>query len=112
MKLMFCTERVSFQFYIQSAIYYLPVNAGIVVNTPEGVLKARAILLMCSADLPARAILMNIKRWNGAYGCLYCESSGSVLPGDHLHRCIIGYCTVTLCTWPSMTLLVKEAIHL
>ena len=49
---------------------------------------ARAIPLLCSVDLPARAILLNMKQWNGVQGCLYCESTGTVLPGDHLHRYI------------------------
>lgn len=37
-------------------------------------------------DLPARAILLNMKQWNGQHGCLYCESPGSTVPGNHLHR--------------------------
>ena len=35
-----------------------------------GRLTARAILLMCSVDLPLRAILLNMKQWYGAHGCL------------------------------------------
>ena len=27
-----------------------------------------------------------MKQWNGKNGCLYCESPGTTLPGDHLHR--------------------------
>ena len=37
---------------------------------------ARAILLQCSADLPARAAIVNMKQFNGICGCLYCESKG------------------------------------
>lgn len=45
-----------------------------------------AILLRDSFDLPARAMATNMKQWNGAYGCLYCEDSGTTVGGDHLHR--------------------------
>ena len=47
---------------------------------------SRAILLTCSVDLPARAMLTNMKQWNGAYGCLYCEEKGTTIGCDHLHR--------------------------
>ena len=46
----------------------------------------RAILLQCSVDLPARAVVMNMKQFNGEFGCLYCEAEGRTPPGDHLHR--------------------------
>jgi hypothetical protein len=59
---------------------------GVVVHTPVGTHTARAIIINCSVDLPARAILLNMKQWNGKYGCLYCESPGTTLNGDHLHR--------------------------
>ena len=59
---------------------------GVPVQTPDGALIARAILLCCSFDLPARAIALNMKQWNGAYGCLYCEDMGTTIGGDHLHR--------------------------
>lgn len=47
---------------------------------------AGAILLLCSVDLPARAIVTNMKQWNGLHGCLYCEDQGVILGTDHLHR--------------------------
>ena len=59
---------------------------GVEVATPDGNTQARVILLNCSVDLPARSMLMNMKQWNGAFGCLYCEAQGTVLDGDHLHR--------------------------
>ena len=46
----------------------------------------RAILLTCSVDLPARAMITNMKQWNGANGCLYCEEEGTTIGCDHLHR--------------------------
>ena len=59
---------------------------GIVVDTPAGVMVCRAILLNCSVDLPARAMITNMKQWNGENGCLYCEDTGTTIGSDHLHR--------------------------
>jgi len=56
------------------------------VQTPAGKMKCHAMLLQCSVDLPARALVLNSKQFNGKYGCLYCESTGETPPGDHLHR--------------------------
>ena len=56
------------------------------MQTPDGPMNAGVILINCSLDLPARAIVLNTKQWNGAFGCLYCEDQGTVLDGDHLHR--------------------------
>lgn len=39
-----------------------------------------------SADLPARALIANMKRFNSRYGCLFCENPGTTLPGKPLHR--------------------------
>ena len=47
---------------------------------------ARAILLSYSVDLPARAMISNMKQWNGAYDYLYCEELGTTVGGDQLHR--------------------------
>lgn len=59
---------------------------GVAVNTPAGDMTSRAILLNASVDLPARAMISNMKQWNGAHGCLYCEDQGTTVGGDHLHR--------------------------
>ena len=44
------------------------------------------MLLLSSVDLPARALLMNMKQYNGKFGCLYCEDPGVTLPNNSLHR--------------------------
>ena len=56
------------------------------MDTPIGAMRARAMLLLGSVDLPARAILLNMKHFNGMYGCLYCHHPGETEPGNHLHR--------------------------
>ncbi len=58
------------------------LSIGVSVQTPAGPLIARAILIASSFDLPARAIVTNMK----LHGCLYCEDLGTTVGGDHLHR--------------------------
>lgn len=64
----------------------LMLLTGIEVHTSDGDVTCHAILLQVSADLPARACIANMKQFNGAFGCLYCESRGSTAPGNSLHR--------------------------
>lgn len=59
---------------------------GIQVSTPSGEHTAHAILLKCSADLPARSSITNMKNFNGLYGCLYCTNPGTTDPSAPLHR--------------------------
>lgn len=56
------------------------------VNTPHGETTSKAMLLMCSVDLHARASVMNMKLFNGKYACAYCEDEGMPRPTSHLHR--------------------------
>lgn len=46
---------------------------GFAVYTLHGPVIAKARLLMCTLDLPAKAIVMNMKQFNGKRGCTYCE---------------------------------------
>ena len=46
---------------------------------------AHAILLLCTVDLQAQAPLINMKQYNGAYACNFCETMG-VPRANHLHR--------------------------
>ena len=62
------------------------VLVGIVVNTPVGEVTARAKLLMFVADLPARALVLNMKQYNGKFGCAHCEDEGQTRATSHLHR--------------------------
>ena len=57
------------------------------MRTPDGlnhVVKAR--LLLSSVDLPARAVVLNMKQFNGEFGCCYCEDRGVPRPTSALHR--------------------------
>lgn len=43
-------------------------------------------LVAVTLDLPARAMVMNMKQYNGKFGCCYCEDEGSNPPGQATHR--------------------------
>ena len=59
---------------------------GFSVTAPSSEITCKVRLLMCSADLPARASVLNMKKFNGAYGCSQCEDKGQPRASSHLHR--------------------------
>lgn len=65
-------------------MFLLPL--GITVNTPSGLLCAHAIMILAVPDLPARAIVMNMKHFNGKFACCRCEDEGETESGKPLHR--------------------------
>ncbi len=62
------------------------IYTGIDVDTPQGPMKAHAVLLISCVDLPAQAKLLNMKQYNGKYGCHVCEDEGVPRPGAHMQR--------------------------
>lgn len=46
------------------------------MSTPDGPHQCRAMLLLCSVDLPARALVSNMKLFNGEYSCCTCKDKG------------------------------------
>lgn len=64
----------------------IPSLLGIEVVTPLGTVMARALLLTVAVDLPARALVMSMKLFNGKYSCVYCEQEGVTEGSNHLHR--------------------------
>lgn len=62
------------------------VYIGVEIQTATGTVCARAMLLIASFDLPARALVMNMKQFNGKNACLYCEQEGTTEHGRSLHR--------------------------
>ena len=83
---------------------------GIQVEVPSGVMQTRAVLLMCSADLPAKASLTNMKQFNGAYGCTNCEDEGEPRASSHLQRNWPYKAASTLRTHTKMLKCAKEAM--
>ena len=43
-------------------------------------------LLAVTLDLPARAVVLNMKQFNGKFGCSYCEDEGSNPQNCPIHR--------------------------
>lgn len=44
--------------------------------------RARSLVVGTAADLPAKAVLLNMKQYNGYHGCSYCTQYGEqVEPG-------------------------------
>ena len=72
---------------IMSVIIVIIILSGFSVKTADGVDRiVRARLLLCSVDLPARALVLNMKQFNGEYGCCYCKDKGVTRPTSSLHR--------------------------
>ena len=47
------------------------------------VLPRKVFALLLSADSPARAIVRNVKQFNGQYGCGWCEFEGVSVPNNN-----------------------------
>ena len=59
---------------------------GIEITTPSGRKQLQALLLTCLVDLPARALVLNMKQYNGKRGCSMCEDEGQTSGRSHFHR--------------------------
>ena len=65
------------------AWYFHALTKGIKVTTAYGLtMSAKTMLLLCSADVPARAIISNMKLFNGEHGCSTCEDPGDNKSGS------------------------------
>ena len=53
----------------------------------ENVTTVRCMLFMATANLPARAALMNMKQFNGKFACHLCKSEGTAYGQYKIHRC-------------------------
>ena len=49
---------------------FLFFYSGVEVNTPTGKIQVHCMVLMCSADLPAKAKVGNCVQYNGYNGCM------------------------------------------
>ena len=65
---------------------YLYYSLGTDVNTPEGRMKARAMLILCCVHLLAQALMLNMKSYNGRFACALCEDPGVPRAPYHMHR--------------------------
>ena len=84
---------------------------GIDVDTPQGHMKAHALLLICCVDLPAQAKVLNMKQYNGKFGCPACEDEGVPRPGAHMQRNWPFNLSCTLRTHSSVKCNAQEAVR-
>lgn len=56
------------------------LTVGITMHTPDGMKTIRGKLMVGVFDLPAKAIVLNTKQFNGQYGCSTCLHPGERLP--------------------------------
>ena len=59
---------------------------GHVVHTPWGTMLSRAVLVLCSLDLSAKSIVLNMKQFKCRFACNFCEHEGVSWPSSYLHR--------------------------
>ena len=57
-----------------------------VSDSADGDINVRCMLFLATADLPARADLMNMKRFNGKCACHLCKSEGVGYGPNNIHR--------------------------
>lgn len=81
---------------------------GFTFETEDGPQKCRAMLMLSPDDLPSRALLTNMKNYNGESSCSTCHQKGeTVLLKIHLfissllkfHRCFLTYCNTIYVCW-------------
>ena len=62
------------------------LTIGIEVSTLEGTRKIKAATVGISCDLPARAMVLNMKQFNGKNACHMCKDDGETLLDNNLVR--------------------------
>ena len=86
------------------------MQSGVEVTTPDGKQTCKACLLLCSADLPARATVLNMRQFNGQHGCSQCEDEGQPRARSHLQRNWPYHTTSSLRTHSSIMANVRDCV--
>ena len=73
---------ISLPFFNYIAIDY---HLGICIENDSGVFHSHAMLIMCTADLPAKAKVANHVQYNGYYGCITCTIMGTRIGYTHCY---------------------------
>ena len=76
--------------------------------TPSGCKTIRAAIIAMTLDLPARALVLNMRQFNGLHGCHLCEDEGVTGCNNRLFRWSPYNSTSTLRTKSS---LIENSIH-
>ena len=65
---------------------FLYTVADVEVETQAGSRCVKAAIVVFTCDLPARALLLNMRQFNGASSCHLCEDVGKTSPDNPLFR--------------------------
>ncbi|KAH8001097.1 hypothetical protein HPB51_026350 [Rhipicephalus microplus] len=59
----------------------------VVWSHAEDIIKSKVHVVLCCVDAPARASILNMKQFNGYYGCSWCLEKGTCVDGSvkYLH---------------------------
>ena len=68
---------------------------GIEAHTPAGVKQIKAVLLTGIFDLPGKAAVLNMKQFNGQFGCLYCTDPGEMQMASRIYPPDAPHCSRT-----------------
>ena len=74
-------------------------------------IRIRVKLVLLSVDLPAVAPVLNMKQYNGAYGCPVCEQSGNPRPNCPMVRDWPKEAAVSLRSQDSIVEAVREGLR-
>ena len=64
----------------------LSILLGISVTTTSGEEREYATLLLATEDLQAKALVTNMKQYNGESDCSTCFDTGETVKANNLHR--------------------------
>lgn len=59
---------------------------GVTISTSSGPKTVKAAIIMFSCDLPARAMILNMRQFNGKHGCHLCDDEGQTAASNPLLR--------------------------
>ena len=72
---------------MQCILVHVVPYVRIEIITPHGPSKCKAVVLVYTADLPARAMIANMKQFSGSYACTTCTDEGkNTWSSNSLHR--------------------------
>lgn len=79
--LWFAKEHPPMHIFLKSFTDEFNKIGEIVWTCPGQILRSRVYILCCCVDSPARAALLNMKQFNGYYGCPWCLQRGTLIEG-------------------------------
>lgn len=74
--------------YFQATCHQIGASflTGVKISTSSGPKTVKAAIIMFSCDLPARAMILNMRQFNGKHGCHLCNDEGQTSASNPLLR--------------------------